>query len=78
MWQWLGIVNWIFKILQGNIALEKSKRQKVCPWIPDQGWEDMLHLSGIQSEKFGSLVEDIEKKVTKWTYSYSRFLLIYF
>ena len=50
-------------IYQGNIALEKSKRQKPYEWIPEQGWEDMLHLTTVLPEKFSSLVEDIEKKV---------------
>jgi len=42
--------------------LEKSKRQRPYSWIPEQGWEDMLHLAATFPEKFGSLVEDLEKK----------------
>lgn len=49
--------------LQGNIALEKSKRQKPYGWVPEQGWEDMLQLTTVLPDKFGSLVEDVEKKV---------------
>lgn len=48
---------------QGNLALEKSRRQKPYSWIPEQGWEDMLQLSQVLPDKFGSLVEDVEKKV---------------
>lgn len=50
----------------GNISLEKSKRKKPCAWLPDQGWEDIMLLSELFSEDFGSLPDDVEKHPTVW------------
>lgn len=52
--------------LKGNIALEKSSRQKPFAWLPDQGWEDIIRLCSVTSEVFGSLAEDIERSESAW------------
>lgn len=52
--------------LKGNIALEKSARQKPFPWLPDQGWEDIIRLCSVTPEVFGSLADDIERNETAW------------
>lgn len=52
--------------LKGNIALEKSSRQKPFPWIPDQGWEDIIRLYSVTPDVFGSLADDIERNESSW------------
>uniref|UniRef100_A0A8C6ZHZ5 Dynein axonemal heavy chain 10 n=1 Tax=Nothoprocta perdicaria TaxID=30464 RepID=A0A8C6ZHZ5_NOTPE len=52
--------------LKGNISLEKSARKKPCAWLPDQGWEDLIHLSELFPEKFESLADDVEKNPDVW------------
>ncbi|XP_064378089.1 dynein axonemal heavy chain 10 [Dromaius novaehollandiae] len=52
--------------LKGNISLEKSARKKPCAWLPDQGWEDLIHLSELFPEKFESLPDDVEKNSDVW------------
>uniref|UniRef100_A0A8D1JU08 AAA+ ATPase domain-containing protein n=1 Tax=Sus scrofa TaxID=9823 RepID=A0A8D1JU08_PIG len=52
--------------LKGNISLEKSKRKKPCAWLSDQGWEDIILLSEMFPDSFGSLPDDVEKHVTVW------------
>lgn len=52
--------------LKGNIALEKSARQKPFPWIPDQGWEDIIRLCTVTPDVFGSLADDIERNESAW------------
>jgi len=52
--------------LKGNIALEKSSRQKPFPWLPYQGWEDIIRLCSVTPEVFGSLADDIERNETAW------------
>ncbi|NWX90356.1 DYH10 protein, partial [Nothoprocta pentlandii] len=52
--------------LKGNISLEKSARKKPCAWLPDQGWEDLIHLSELFPEKFESLPDDVEKNPDVW------------
>lgn len=52
--------------LKGNIALEKSSRQKPFSWIPDQGWEDIIRLCSVTPEVFGSLADDIERSESLW------------
>lgn len=54
-WTWLG-----------NISLEKSARKKPYAWLPDQGWEDLIHLSELFPEKFESLPDDVEKNPDVW------------
>lgn len=50
----------------GNLSLEKSKSTKPCDWLPDQGWEDIVKLSELFPEQFGSLPDDVEKNSTDW------------
>ncbi|KAK3539191.1 hypothetical protein QTP86_029601 [Hemibagrus guttatus] len=52
--------------LKGNLSLEKSKRKKPCDWLPDQGWEDIVRLTELFQNEFGSLIGDIEKNPTEW------------
>ncbi|NWH62016.1 DYH10 protein, partial [Geococcyx californianus] len=52
--------------LKGNISLEKSARKKPYTWLPDQGWEDLIHLSELFPEKFESLPDDVEKNPDVW------------
>ena len=52
--------------IKGNISLEKSARVKPFSWIPDQGWEDMIKLSEISADVFGSLPGDVEKNERAW------------
>ncbi|KFO71450.1 Dynein heavy chain 10, axonemal, partial [Cuculus canorus] len=52
--------------LKGNVSLEKSARKKPYAWLPDQGWEDLIHLSELFPEKFESLPDDVEKNPDIW------------
>ncbi|XP_038229191.1 dynein axonemal heavy chain 10 [Dermochelys coriacea] len=52
--------------LKGNISLEKSTRKKPCTWLLDQGWEDIIRLSELFPEEFGSLPDDVEKNPEVW------------
>lgn len=52
--------------IKGNISLEKSTRVKPFNWIPDQGWEDIIKLSEISPDVFGSLPSDVEKNEMAW------------
>ncbi|XP_050408300.1 dynein axonemal heavy chain 10 [Patella vulgata] len=52
--------------IKGNIALEKSKRKKPFGWLPDAGWEDCTRLATEFSDKFGTLLDDIEKNEKVW------------
>ena len=52
--------------IKGNISLEKSARVKPFSWIPDQGWEDIIKLSEIGADVFGSLPSDVEKNEQAW------------
>ena len=52
--------------IKGNISLEKSARVKPFSWIPDQGWEDIIKLSEISADVFGSLPSDVEKNEQAW------------
>jgi len=52
--------------IKGNISLEKSSRVKPFNWIPDQGWEDIIKLSEISPDVFGSLPSDVEKSEKAW------------
>lgn len=68
--------------LKGNIALEKSARQKPFPWVPDQGWEDVIRLVSVTPEVFGSLADDIERNEKAWKevigHSSNRIVIILF
>lgn len=50
----------------GNISLEKNKRKKPCAWLPDQGWEDIMLLSELFADDFGSLPDDVEQNPAVW------------
>ena len=52
--------------IKGNISLEKSAHVKPFSWIPDQGWEDIIKLSEISADVFGSLPGDVEKNEQAW------------
>ena len=52
--------------LQGNISLEKSVRQRPFDWLPEQGWEDVIKLTTVLPEVFGSLADDIERNEKTW------------
>ena len=62
----LHVFNDSFCVLQGNIALEKAKRRKPFDWFPDEGWEDCIRLNEAFPDKFGSLLEDIERNQKYW------------
>ncbi|XP_069071115.1 dynein axonemal heavy chain 10 [Pleurodeles waltl] len=52
--------------LKGNISLEKSKWKKPCPWLHDQGWEDIIRLAELFPKVFGSLPDEVEKNEPEW------------
>uniref|UniRef100_A0A4W5NCU9 Dynein axonemal heavy chain 10 n=1 Tax=Hucho hucho TaxID=62062 RepID=A0A4W5NCU9_9TELE len=52
--------------LKGNLSLEMSKRKKPCPWLPGQGWEDIIRLAELFPAEFGSLPDDVEKNLPEW------------
>uniref|UniRef100_A0A673CHG9 Dynein axonemal heavy chain 10 n=1 Tax=Sphaeramia orbicularis TaxID=375764 RepID=A0A673CHG9_9TELE len=52
--------------IKGNLSLEKSNRKKLCDWLPDQGWEDIVKLSELFPDQFGSLPDDVEKNCDEW------------
>ncbi|XP_067295015.1 dynein axonemal heavy chain 10 isoform X2 [Pseudorasbora parva] len=52
--------------LKGNLSLEKSKRKKLCDWLPDQGWEDIVRLMELFPNEFGTLADDIENNPEEW------------
>ena len=52
--------------IKGNIALEKSKRKKPFNWLPDQGWEDCVRLSGDFAAVFDTLLDDIDRNEKSW------------
>lgn len=56
----------IFFLSPGNLSLEKSKRKKLCDWLPDQGWEDIVRLMELFPNEFGTLADDIEKNPEEW------------
>uniref|UniRef100_A0A8C2JKF3 Dynein heavy chain 10, axonemal-like n=1 Tax=Cyprinus carpio TaxID=7962 RepID=A0A8C2JKF3_CYPCA len=51
---------------RSNLSLEKSKRKKLCDWLPDQGWEDIVRLMELFPNEFGTLADDIEKNPEEW------------
>ena len=60
--------------LKGNIALQKSSRQKPFPWIMDQGWEDIQKLITVTPETFATLAEDIERNQQVWKEVSTKFM----
>ena len=39
---------------------------KPFDWIPDQGWEDIMKLTTVFPDVFGSLSDDVEKNERSW------------
>ncbi|XP_053136194.1 dynein axonemal heavy chain 10 [Hemicordylus capensis] len=52
--------------LKGNISLEKSARKKPCVWLSDQGWEDVIRVSELFPEQFGSLPDNVDEHLSDW------------
>lgn len=52
--------------LQGNLALEKSRRKCPYSWFPEAGWEDAIRLAEEFPDKFSSLIDDIERHEKVW------------
>ena len=52
--------------MQGNISLEKSARQKPFDWLPEQGWEDVIKLTTVLPDVFGSVADDVERNERSW------------
>uniref|UniRef100_A0A1X7UR28 AAA+ ATPase domain-containing protein n=1 Tax=Amphimedon queenslandica TaxID=400682 RepID=A0A1X7UR28_AMPQE len=52
--------------IKGNISLEKSTRRKPYDWLPDQGWEDVIKLTTLDKDVFGTLADDLEKNEKTW------------
>ena len=50
-----------FFIKRNISSLQKSSRIKPYNWLPDQGWEDVIKLSEISPDVFGTLPGDVEK-----------------
>lgn len=53
-------------LLQGNISLEKSARRRPFDWLPEQGWEDIVKLTSVLPDVFGSLADDVERNEKSW------------
>ncbi|XP_035829687.1 dynein heavy chain 10, axonemal isoform X2 [Aplysia californica] len=51
--------------IKGKVALEKSKRKKPFPWVPDEGWEDCNRLA-VEFSAFQNLLDDIERNEKTW------------
>ncbi|XP_061762564.1 dynein axonemal heavy chain 10-like [Nerophis ophidion] len=52
--------------IKGNLSLEKTSRQKTCNWLPDAGWEDVVKLSELFPEQFGSLPDEVGRNSAEW------------
>ncbi|CAL9696600.1 unnamed protein product [Knipowitschia caucasica] len=52
--------------IKGNLSLEKSRRKKACDWLMEQSWEDVIKLSELLPELFGSLPDDVEAHSEDW------------
>ncbi|XP_061907302.1 dynein axonemal heavy chain 10-like isoform X2 [Entelurus aequoreus] len=52
--------------IKGNLSLEKTSRQKTCNWLPDAGWEDIVKLSELFPEQFGSLPDEVGRNSAEW------------
>nr|XP_057927697.1 dynein axonemal heavy chain 10-like isoform X1 [Doryrhamphus excisus] len=52
--------------IKGNLSLEKTSRQKTCNWLPDAAWEDVIKLSELFPEQFGSLPDDVCRNSPEW------------
>ena len=60
------VVNHHTSSTQGNISLEKSARRRPYDWLPEQGWEDVIKLTTVLPDVFGSLADDIERNEKSW------------
>nr|XP_034835442.1 dynein heavy chain 10, axonemal [Maniola hyperantus] len=52
--------------IKGNISLEKAARACPAPWLPTQGWQDIVKLSADFPEGFANLVDDITRNLDAW------------
>ncbi|OAF67720.1 1-alpha DHC [Intoshia linei] len=52
--------------IKGNLALEKSSRQKTITWISEQGWEDIIELQRSFPNVFNSICDNIEENLIEW------------
>nr|XP_057927446.1 dynein axonemal heavy chain 10-like isoform X3 [Doryrhamphus excisus] len=52
--------------IKGNLSLEKTSRQKTCNWLPDAAWEDVVKLSELFPEQFGSLPDEVSRNSAAW------------
>ena len=52
--------------MKGNISLEKSLRGRPHQWVPEQGWEDIIKLTQVNSEVFGGLADSVERSENSW------------
>lgn len=46
--------------------MEKSRRKRPFTWFPEEGWEDCIRLADVIPDKFGNLLEDIERNEKVW------------
>uniref|UniRef100_A0A7S4D2X3 Dynein-1, subspecies f n=1 Tax=Eutreptiella gymnastica TaxID=73025 RepID=A0A7S4D2X3_9EUGL len=51
--------------LKGNIVLGKSTHEKFFPWMPEQGFQDLLRLPSIDPA-FSTILEDVQKNGKEW------------
>jgi len=47
------------------ISVLRSRR-KPHDWIPDQGWQDVIELSRILPDVYGSLPDDVDRNEKSW------------
>ncbi|XP_068620608.1 LOW QUALITY PROTEIN: dynein axonemal heavy chain 10 [Battus philenor] len=52
--------------IKGNVSLEKSSTPCPAPWIPAQGWQDIMKLSVDFPEIFGLLPSHITTHLDEW------------
>ncbi len=43
-----------------------AERKKPFGWIPDAGWEDMVRLSEVAPDVFGSVLDDVQRNEKVW------------
>ncbi|XP_058060896.1 dynein axonemal heavy chain 10 [Anopheles bellator] len=53
--------------IKGNVSLAKSDRGCPVGWISDKGWQDVVMLSELFPEKFGTLPRHIEQNIYEWS-----------
>ncbi|CAH0724307.1 unnamed protein product, partial [Brenthis ino] len=52
--------------IKGNVSLEKAIRACPAPWIPAQGWQDIMKLSAEFADNFVDLPDHITTNLEKW------------